>query len=205
MKQAVAALLLVVLLSGLSQAQVGLGVKGGVNFSTVGGADVTTSPSTLTGFVGGAYLDINIPFLLSIQPEVLYSMKGYKEEASLTFLGNTYSMTETVTLSYLEIPVLFKYSLPVPVLKPSLFVGPSVGILLSAKAKTEVTGQPTQDIDIKSSTTSTDFGAVFGASAHVAVVDLDVRYTLGLKTLDKDSQSKVYNRGWSITVGIPLL
>jgi hypothetical protein len=204
MKRLISTLVLVLLVTLSSSAQVGFGIKGGVNVATVGGADVTGTPKTLTGFVGGAYLDFDIPFLVTIQPEVLYSMKGYGIDESVTFSGTTYSATGTANLNYLEIPVLIKYSFPVPVVKPSVFVGPSMGILLNAKVKVDVTGQPTQETDIKSNTTGTDWGFVFGASANILVVTVDVRYTLGLTSLDKSGSSKVYNHVWSITAGIPL-
>jgi hypothetical protein len=204
MKRLIITFVLSFLFTASSFAQVGFGIKGGVNFATVGGAGVPTTPSSLTGFAGGAYLDIDVPFLFTIQPEVLYSMKGYGLDESLSLFGSTYSAKATVNLNYLEIPVLIKYSFPVPVVKPSVFVGPSMGILLNAKAKVDVTGQPTQNTDIKSSTTSTDWGFVFGASANILVVTVDVRYTLGLTSLDKSGSTKVYNRVWSITAGIPL-
>ncbi len=204
MKKAIAVLALIVLFAGTSRAQVGFGLTGGVNFANVGGADVTMSPKNLTGFAAGAYLDISVPFLLSIEPQILYSGKGYIMESSFTLFGSTYSVKGTATLNYLEIPVLLKYSLPVPVVKPSLFVGPTMGILLGAKMKAEVTGQPTTDTDIKSSTTGTDWGIVFGASVNILVVNVNARYTMGLTTIDKSGQSKIYNRVFSIMVGIPL-
>ncbi len=204
MKQSVGIIALVVMLSASAQAQVGFGITGGVNFANIGGADVTTSPQSLTGFTGGIYLDLDIPFLLSIQPEVLYSMKGYKQSGTITILSTSYSMSATANLNYLEIPVLIKYSFPVPVLKPSLFVGPSMGILLSAKSKVDVTGQPTQESDIKSSTTSTDWGLVVGASANILVVNVSARYTLGLTSLDKQNGLKMYNRVFSLMIGVPL-
>ncbi len=204
MKHTIAVFALIVLLAGTSQAQVGFGLTGGVNFANVGGADVSYSPKSLTGFAGGVYLDLGVPFLISVQPEVLYSMKGYKTDQSITFLGSTFAVKSTVNLNYVEIPVLIKYSLPVPVLKPTLFVGPSMGILLNAKAKVEITGQPAQDTTITSSTTGTDWGVVFGASAHLAIVTVSARYTMGLTTLDKSGTTKAYNRIWSIFLEIPM-
>jgi hypothetical protein len=204
MKQTAAVLALLLLLVASSQAQVGFGVTGGVNFATVGGADVPSSAKSVTGFAGGAYLEFSIPFLFTIQPEVLYSMKGFTAEETVSILGNNYNVKATAHLNYIEVPVLIKYTFPVPVIKPALFVGPSVGILLNAKVKGEVTGFPTQETDIKSSTTSTDFGLVFGASANIAILTVSARYTMGLTTLDKEGSSKTYNRVWSLMVGVGL-
>lgn len=197
------------LLAGLffttcSFAQVGFGIKGGLNIATVGGADVSSIVKSRTGFAAGGYLELSLPFLLTIQPEVLYSTKGFIMEQDYSALGQSYSYKSTNTYSYLEIPVLVKYSLPVPIVKPSLYVGPEIGVLLTAKSEFEGTGSPTVDTDIKSIVTSTDYGAVFGASAHILVADIDVRYVLGLKSTDGVSQSRIYNRVWSVMLGIPL-
>ncbi len=194
----------VVLLAATSRAQVGIGLTGGVNLATAGGADRFPGTKNLTAYAAGAYLDIDVPFLLSVQPEILYSVKGYTTELSYPSLGIPTTTKGTVKLNYLEVPVLFKYSLPVPLLKPNVFVGPSVGILLSAHGTIETTGQPTQESDLKSSYKSTDWGAVFGAGASVFAINLNVRYTLGLTKLVSSGQFKTYNRVWSVMIEVPL-
>jgi hypothetical protein len=204
MKQTAAVLALLLLLAVSSQAQVGFGVTGGVNFATVGGADVPSAAKSLTGFAGGAYLEFSIPFLFSIQPEVIYSMKGFSADEVVMVGGTPYNVKATAHLNYIEVPVLIKYTLPVPVIKPALFAGPSLGFLMNAKVKAELAGFPTTETDIKSSTTSTDFGLVFGASANIAIITVSARYTMGLTTLDKEGTSKVYNRVWSLMVGVGL-
>ena len=204
MKRPIIAVAIGFLFTADSSAQVGFGIKGGINFATPGGADVASIVKSRTGFAAGGYLEVSLPLLLTIQPEILYTTKGFKMEQNVTQLGQTYSSNSTNTYSYLEIPVLVKYSLPVPIVKPSLYVGPEVGFLLSAKNTYQATGIPSTDDDIKSSITNTDFGAVFGASAHLLVADFDVRYTFGLKTTDNSNRAKLYNRVWSIMTAIPL-
>jgi hypothetical protein len=205
MKRLICALALGFLFTAYSFGQIGFGIKGGVNFATIGGADAGPGIKSRTGFAAGGYLEVSLPFLLTIQPEVLYTTKGSIFEQTISRFGQPVTITQTSTYSYLEIPVLAKYSLPVPVVKPSLYVGPEVGFLLSAKNKFEDPGSPTTDSDIKSFIASTDFGAVLGASAHILVADLDLRYTLGLKSISKAvSTTKVYNRVFSIMVQFPL-
>jgi hypothetical protein len=200
MKRLICMLGLGVLFTAYSFAQIGLGIKGGVNFANVSGTDAPPNAKTLTGFAAGGYLEISLPLLFTIQPEILYSQKGTTYDQSI--FGTNVKVT--AKLNYLEIPVLVKYSFPVPVVKPSLYAGPAMGILLSAKAKAEAAGQ-SQEEDIKSQTTSTDFGLVVGASANIAIITVDVRYTLGLTTIDKTGSTKGYNRVFSIMVGIPLM
>ncbi len=196
MKRILGLLTVALVFTTISFAQVGFGIKGGANFATLGGADVNQYIKSRTGFVVGGYVTVGLPFLFTIQPEVLYSSKGYIFQPA-----NTKS---TLSLLYFEIPVLIKYSLPVPMLNPSVYVGPEVGMLLSAKDKLEPAGQPSIDSNVKSSFTTTDFGIAFGACAHLFVADFDVRYTMGLKTVDKTSQTKMYNRVWSIMVQFPM-
>ncbi len=200
MKRFSAVLILVILCAGLSSAQVGIGIKGGVNFANVGGADAAPNSKTLIGFAAGGYLEISLPVLFTIQPEVLYSQKGFIADENIS--GTNVKVTGS--LNYLEIPVLVKFSLPVPVVKPSLYAGPAMGILLSAKAKAEASGQ-SSETDIKDQITSTDWGLVVGASANIAIITVDIRYTLGLATIDKTSTTKAYNRVFSLMVGIPLM
>ena len=204
MKRLLGGLLAGLFLTTCSLAQISFGVKGGPNVATVGGADVSSIVKSRTGFSAGGYLELSLPFLLTIQPEILYSTKGFIMEQDYSALGQSYSYKSTNTYSYLEIPVLIKYSLPVPMIKPSLYVGPEIEVLLTAKSVFEGTGSPTVDTDIKSIVTSTDYGAVFGASTHILVADVDVRYVLGLKSTDGVNQAKMYNRVWSVMLGIPL-
>jgi hypothetical protein len=203
MKQLISALALGFLYTACSFGQIGFGVKGGVNFATIGGADAAPILKTRTGFAAGVYLEASLPFLLTVQPEALYTTKGFTLSSSYS-TNPGQNVTSTNTYSYLEIPVLLKYSLPVPVVKPSLYVGPEMGFLLSAKNKLEVSGQPAVETKMDSLLSSTDFGLVFGASAHVLIADIEARYTLGLKTTDKSGQAKLYNRVWSIMAAIPL-
>ena len=200
MKRIIYLLALCFLFTAYSIAQIGLGIKGGVNFANVGGSDAPPGAKALTGFAAGGYIEISLPLLFTIQPEILYSQKGTTYDQSM--FGTNFTIT--AKLNYLEIPVLVKYSFPVPVVKPTLYAGPAIGILLSAKGKVEALGQ-SQEEDIKDQTASTDFGLVVGASAHIAIITVDVRYTLGLTTIDKNGSTKGYNRVFGIMVGIPLM
>ena len=107
--------------------------------------------------------------------------------------------------SYLEVPVLIKYTLPIPSVTPKLYLGPAVAFLVSSKTKYELPGGGEEVYDNSSFITNKDLGAVLGASAHIVVVDLDIRYSVGLNALDKDGTSRFYNRVWTILVGIPLI
>lgn len=78
------------------------------------------------GFVAGAFLSIPIGTYLGIQPELLYSQKGFKASGSV--LGSDYTFTRT--LNYLDIPLLITVK-PTPML--TLLAGPQYSYLLSKK------------------------------------------------------------------------
>jgi hypothetical protein len=101
-----------------------LGVKAGVNYSNVydaQGQDFVANPKL--GFACGAFLTIPIGKYLGVQPEVLFSQKGFQATGSI--LGSSYNLTRTT--DYLDIPILFS-------LKPSEFLtllaGPQFSYLL---------------------------------------------------------------------------
>ncbi|MER3523060.1 MAG: hypothetical protein C4326_03095 [Ignavibacteria bacterium] len=74
--------------------------------------------------------------------------------------------------------------------RPYAFVGPNLGPVLSSKQKVQgFAGIQDGEYDIKSSTSSLDFGLEFGGGAelkvakHIALTG-DVRYNLGLSNLN---------------------
>ena len=74
------ALPLALLIAAPLQAQTTLGVKGGINISTVNTdlPDFENLTDSKTGFVGGVYANFALGGVFAIQPELLYSEKGFK-------------------------------------------------------------------------------------------------------------------------------
>ncbi|RYE90836.1 MAG: PorT family protein, partial [Cytophagaceae bacterium] len=94
------------LLAGVSfaaQAQsASFGVKAGVSLTNVTGKD-TQDAKNLVGFHGGLVANFAVNDAFSIQPELLYSMKGAKLEESNSFGGVTYSDKITSRLHYIDV------------------------------------------------------------------------------------------------------
>ena len=88
------------------------GLKAGANLSNLSGDLANQSQyNNRLGFQGGAMLNIGLvdKDFFSIQPEVLYSQKGFKyADQSVTVLGNTFRNTGNVRYDYLDVPVLLK-------------------------------------------------------------------------------------------------
>jgi hypothetical protein len=108
------------------------GLKVGTNYSNVydsQGEDFVADAKF--GLAGGAFVSIPIGSFFGIQPEVLFSQKGYKSTG--TFLGSSYSMTRTT--DYLDIPLFVVIK---PIENVSILFGPQFSYLM--KQKDDFTG-----------------------------------------------------------------
>jgi len=190
MKRLTVILCTIVLLFALSsmawaQGLTGYGLKAGLNMANLGGDDVEDAKMKM-GFAAGGFVTYSINEMFAVQPEVLYTMKGAKWEEDI--LGETLELTANYT--YLEIPVLAKFTIPTQGnISPNLFVGPALGILMSAKEKVEWAGESDEE-DVKDAMKSTDFGLVFGAGVSIGMphsaITIDGRYTMGLGTIAEE-------------------
>lgn len=152
-------ILLLSLLAGsvsLAHAQTpSFGVKAGASLTNVTG-EGTNYTKNIFGFHGGLVANFAINDAFSIQPEVLYSMKGNKSEGTFP----DYSVKITSRLHYIDVPVLARVN------AGGLFfeLGPQVGFLVAAKQKREVSGvgAGTFDDELKSRVHTVDFGYAAG-------------------------------------------
>lgn len=103
------------------------GVKAGLNLSNVYDEEGNefTADSKL-GFAAGAFVSIPIGKIIGVQPEILYSQKGFK--ASTVIFGHTYEYKRT--LSYIDIPLLFAVK---PIESLTLLAGPQFSFLTKQK------------------------------------------------------------------------
>jgi hypothetical protein len=171
----------------------GKGIKVGLNLANVSGDDAPDDISMRLGLAAGGFITYAFSDMFAIQPELLYSMKGYKFDVP----GGE---SETAKIDYLEIPILFKVLLVGGGnFKPNFYAGPAVGFLLSAKAG---------DFDMKDNMKSTDFGLIGGAGADLLMgtgpgkITFDVRYNVGLtSTDDSGADAKISNSTISFLVG----
>jgi hypothetical protein len=182
MKRIVIAMVLVLALAIGANAQdegtglTGKGIKFGLNIANATGKDAGGVGSRM-GFGGGIFLTYNFTPAIGIQPEVMYMMKGVEED----MMG----VTMTWSADYIEIPILFKYTIPTQGnVKPCFFAGPAVGLLMGSKIKVEYQGTTYLDWDVKDGLKSTDFGIAIGGGMVYQMTSMaltfDIRYTLGM-------------------------
>jgi opacity protein-like surface antigen len=171
----------------------GFGAKGGVNISNFVGDDSGSSKSYV-GFHAGFFAEFQLAERFYIQPELLYSAQGAKE--NLTIEGINFDTT--LKANYINIPVMFKYYVANDF---SLEAGPYVGFLASAKIKFDssiVSGTE----DAKDFFKSTDFGFGVGLNYDITqAIFLNARYSTGLTkigdadTSDNDVKNSVFQFG----------
>ena len=184
------------------------GLKAGLNFANLRGAFAPVAGfKARLGFVGGGYLALPVNSALAFQTEVLLSKKGAKTGSLSTDPnGNpTGAYNLVVDLTYLEIPVLARISLPATGgIVPSAFAGPSFGIKLGGKVRTDLPGQLDADLgELK----AVDVGVAAGAGVRVGRGPVkflvDARYTTGLSDIyDVNGNLESINSVFSLTTGV---
>ncbi|TAH24270.1 MAG: PorT family protein [Cytophagales bacterium] len=91
--------------SQLANAQIGIGIKGGINFSKLTNLEWESS-SYKRGALTGIIVDAKINDNFAIQSELLYSFQG----TSIDFIKNKDKNIYTYELNYIQIPLLLKLS-----------------------------------------------------------------------------------------------
>lgn len=160
------------------------GAKAGLNLSTI--QPDLADPATRTSFHLGGVAEISLTDDFSIQPELLFSSQGVKDESD---------DDEQVILNYLTLPIMAKYYV---VDNLSIEGGPQIGILL--KAEVEDDGET---IDIKDNTKSTDIGFALGLGYKLENgINFGARYFFGSDINDiSEDPDKIKNRVIQISIG----
>jgi hypothetical protein len=159
-----------------AQGKMMFGVKGGLNLANLTGSDVENT-SIKPGAAVGAFMCYKFTDIFAVQPEVLFIMKGAKEDSA--------DVSIKWKANYIEIPLLLKVSMPTEgKIKPSLYVGPGIGILLSSKVSDG------EEVDLKDYTKSSNISLIAGAAVayqlEKGAVSLEARYDVGLQTIAKN-------------------
>ena len=184
MKKVILSLGLLVGVAGAANAQTGLklGLKGGFNGATVSGSDSKGSEYK-AGFAAGGLLNYGFTDHASLQGELLYSQKGFS-------IDNTGGTTSKSTLGYIDVPILFKYTVGDDGKGLFLELGPQGSFIINQRSFVEDSGGK----QIGSSETSTDafnkavIGYVGGIGYQLTSgLGLGVRYTGDVSQMLKDN------------------
>ena len=187
MKKVFLTLTMVAGMASLSHAQgVKVGIKGGINLATFAGED-SDGAALKVGPLAGVALNLGINDMFSVQPEVLYSVKGTQSDED---------SKAKLNLNYIDVPVLLKVN------AGGLFfeLGPQLGILASAKSKYE-----DESDDVKDTFKTVDLGYAAGLGYQLdGGFNLGLRYNGGITNifdLDVEEEPKVRNSAFQFHVG----
>ncbi len=211
--------LAVFLLTGfVAQAQISVGLKGGVNLAKLeysnDGLDslnVSIDDKNVTGLIAGAVIEIGVVNHFAILGELNFIQKGTLQE----FADGSDFIKSKATFNYLEVPILAKLSIGSEKLGAYLLAGPNFSYGLSGKSSVEINiggtvDKEEQDLDWKDDEIKrTDFGLNFGAGLQFGLgnarIFTDARYNIGFTNLDdsnNNDNSSITHRGIALTAGV---
>jgi hypothetical protein len=180
--------------------KVHFGLKAGANYSNVydiKGQDFTADYKF--GFAGGIFVAIPLGSYLGIQPEALFSQKGYESNGNI--LGATFKITHTS--NYIDFPILLQ-------IKPAEFMtivaGPEYSFLISTDnnfSSSLLTVQQQQDFD-NINLRKNILGVIGGLDFNIqnVVIGTRVGWDLIHNNGDGTSTSPRYRNMWyQVTLG----
>lgn len=162
-----------------------IGIKGGLNVFTIHSND-NSSYDTRKGIHLGLLAHIHLTRQMAFQPELVYSGQGAKYTIA--------DITTTVKLDYINVPLLLQYMFDNGF---RIQAGPQIGFLASAKSEAG-----NINTDVKNSFKSVDFGLGLGIGyVHPpSGFGVDARYTLGLSSINENTNVKTTNNGFQLGV-----
>jgi hypothetical protein len=188
----------------LAGAEVLIGTKKGVAFSSVYGYDGEGDETRglVLGFNGGVFVGIPVTRWLSLQPEILFNQRGVTEK------DESIGMDFIWVATYFDIPILAKVNLSFleDLLRAGVYLGPQFSFGVSSTLSSE--GSDPEDAE---EVEPFDLGIVMGAEAGIHLLQyyvfLDFRYNLGfLPIVDPNSVSgqNIRNSTFSFLLGLGL-
>jgi hypothetical protein len=186
-----------------TRSKISLGAKAGVNISNVYDSEGDDFSATAkAGFAAGVFMHLPIGTFVGIQPEVMFSQKGYKSTGSVL----TFDYTMTRTSDYLDVPIFLAIK---PTEFVTLLVGPQYSYLIKQTNELEtpisntVVEEEFDNENIRKNTLGLALG--FDLCYQVLVVSGRVAWDLYDNNGDGTSTTPRYkNVTGQITLGIKL-
>jgi hypothetical protein len=210
-----AAALVVCLLAGVraaaAQERAAVGAEVGYSRADLVGANSDLVESR-QGAITGVYLHLPINSVVSVRPEVLFSLRGGRAQTLIE--GGSDVAEVDIELAYLELPVLARLTLPGGRFRPVVFGGPSVALqigcdfLFTVQMRSfRLTCGETADTTVRevSGVREWDFGWIAGAAVEMhlprTTLALQGRYSAGFRSV-LQGPVDLRNRGVAILFGL---
>jgi len=187
-----------------------IGVQGGLNQTTLEGETVTASSSQSNVHLGG-FFAYNVNEVFSVQLGASYIERGADgvtadggpNESDALNLNDA-----TVDLEYVEIPVLFKLTAPIDIVKVRGFAGPGLNLMTGAEINGRETLPLQSNADVDTRFHFYDAFGILGGEIGIPIpgpVDefaIDGRYQFGLVDIDVNEGFDVKNQGFTGTASL---
>lgn len=185
-----------------NQSRVYLGVKAGVNLSSViGEYEISTTSrhnNGKVGFVGGVFVEYDILKWFGLGLDVLYSRQG-----SLTKIqqasGSTNNSIDIRELhQYINLPIMARFT---PVADLEIYTGIQPSYMISATNYWKINDNE-ESLDVTDQAYNFEFSVPIGISYTFAdKFKVDIRYNVGVTDIYKDADWLARNSTFAITLG----
>ena len=197
------------LLVSTSAAQVELGLIGGTTLSNLDASSPDSVGSKLSrkaDITVGGIIEFGLSRSLSLVLEPMYSRRSIGSERSYFELP----VPSELSFAYIDLPVLLKFSLDFPLIKPYLLGGGTASFLLEAEETylndlvRELYGET---VDIKEDASEADFSWTVGGGVSVPFGLLSIfaegRYSQGTIDIFDSDDREVFHEGFRILDMLP--
>lgn len=169
-------------------------------------ADGMVTTGNRTGFFAGTYATIPVTDMISLEPALYYSQKGYGLKGALNVKGMEFLSANAkaqLQSHYIDMPVLLKANIG----GFQLFAGPQVSYLLQADLKTTAGVLGFNLLNSKMDATQQfnrwDVGVTGGIGYQFANgINVMAAYDHGLSKADANKNFESYNRSFKVGIGL---
>lgn len=160
-----------------------------------------------TGFFAGSYATVSLTDIISLEPAVYYSQKGYALTGALNVKGAGFlgaNARAQLNAHYIDLPVLVKANLS----GFQVFAGPQVSYLVSSDLRTTAGVLGINLLNTKINATSQfnrlDAAVTGGIGYQFGKINVMASYDYGILKTDANRNMKLYNQSFRLGIGMTL-
>ena len=211
-------LFMLISIASFAQLKPSMGIRAGILSSGFRGNTVNSFNNLLsftnggittadhTGFFGGVYASVPVGTVISVEPGLYYSQKGYDINGALSLKGMDFlgaNAKAKLQMQYIDIPVLLKANMGGLL----LFAGPQFSYLSKASLHTTAGALGinvlNNTMDATSQFNRWDAGVTGGIGYQFSNgINLVASYDYGLSKIDANRNTGTYNRAVKLGLGI---
>ena len=172
-----------------------LGIKGGMNVSTISDEGFDDTKSKVC-YYAGVFMNVPVSESFSIQPEIIYNNLGSEVKTNL--------YSQKLNLNYITVPVMFQFKAT-----PQFYLeaGPEFGFLVSADTKTTWNNTTSISAELdKEDYNNFNLGVGLGAGFDITKnFGINARYVAGFSDVTKpssDPSTNAKNKNNTFQVGL---